>query len=91
MRPPSVDPTRRVAAAFEPGTGESAEPSAAKTRVGSSSSTAIAWTVTLAPEGKAGSSVKITRSPWSPIGFSTVPFAGSGRTMRQVLPASSLR
>ncbi len=51
VRPPSVEPTSCVGADFEPGTGESDELRAAKTRLGSSSSTAIAWTVTLPPPG----------------------------------------
>ena len=49
VRPPSVEPRRRVGEAGVPGTGESAALAATKTRSGSSSSTAIAWIVTLRP------------------------------------------
>jgi hypothetical protein len=49
LLPPSVDATTTVGEGGEPGSGESLAESAAYTRAGSASSTAIACTVTARP------------------------------------------
>jgi hypothetical protein len=92
VRPRSSDPRIiECPVGWEPGgPGGVAEEAMTMRRV-SAGSIAMAWMFTSRPLGYSGSSVVYTTSAWSPHPCSTVLRAGSGKTIPQVLPASSLR